>query len=676
MMTQRTRTLLFAALLVLYVLPALAQWTRCTNLPAVYVNTEKNRPVNSKDYYVYCTLVYVDEQDQVTTYDSVQIRGRGNSTWSLPKKPYKIKFNEKQKFLGKGYAKAKKWTLLANAGDKTMLRNAVTSAMGQFTSLKFNPAYKFVDLFLNGAYLGTYQISDQVDVRPHRVNVVEQDYPITAESNITGGYLLEADGFQDGNYFKTNLRQVPVRIHYPDADEIAARQQSYIKTCVNQFERILFSNTFDDPSTGYRSLTDSASLLDWYICTEVSANIDGFYSAYFYKEQDDPHIYWGPLWDYDIAYNNDYRTWNEQRLRTTAYSLMADVGYGQPLRLWVNRMWEDEWFRKQVSRRYEQLLSNGLVDHLNATIDSLVTLLDASQQLNYQKWGINTLVYHETVLYSSYDQYVSDLRQFIADHTAWLSQEFANRKPVEPTPPFQPENYYYRIVNANTKKAMEFAGGMACQVTNEREHPSADWYIRSTPSGHFQLLCRDGLQALSDPTLGQTTATTNVGTQLAAATPDEDDPRQQWDFIPQGTDGYYNLLNIHTQHIANLSGGGSADGTPILSYTNDDRNGSSGNRLWLVTATATQVPDVVTGITPTAPIYYALGYNPVSQTLHFGADDPSSLRFQATVTNAAGRLVGRFRASESFVMTALPRGVYIVAWDENGRQRSVKFTKR
>lgn len=663
------------AMLLLVGLPMHAQqWKRRTNLPAVYVNTFGNVGITSKDNYVLSTFRYVDEQDVVTVYDSTSIRGRGNSTWNLRKKPYKLKFNQKEKLLGKGYAKAKKWTLLANAGDKTLIRNAVTSAMGEFTTLKFNPAYKFVDLVLNNQLQGTYQISDQVEVRPHRVDIAEQDYPLTETSDITGGYLLEVDGFRDGNCFTTSRYSVPIRVHYPDDEEIAPSQNAYIRNYMRDFEAVLASSAFDDPQKGYRAWVDTTSLIDWYLCTEISANIDGFYSTYFYKDQQDSLLYWGPLWDYDIAYGNDNRMWSEQGLTTTAQSLMVDIGYGQT-KQWVNRMWQDDWFARQVNKRYNELLDRGLVDYLNATIDSLVNLLDASQRLNYQKWGINTRMYHETVLYSSYEQYISDLRQFITDHTEWLRTEFASRKPLEPTPDFVPTDYYYRITNANTGKAIDAADGLVVQQANEHERETADWQIRQASGGHFQLINRSSGMALNDPTPGTATATTNVGTQLDVAMADDTDERQLWDFLPQGTEGYYNLLNVYTQHVANLSGGSSADGTPILSYTNDSRNASSKNRLWYVIPTSTPLPEEITGIA-TVDVDYALAYNNVCQTLHFGAADTALLHFTATVTDVSGRVVGRFRASESFALWSQPRGVYVVTWNEGTSKRSVKFVKR
>ena len=75
-----------------------------------------------------------------------------------------MKFASKTELLGKEYTKAKKWTLLANHGDKTMIRNALTYDLGKFMGFTFCPAAVFVDLFLNGNYRGTYQISDQVEV--------------------------------------------------------------------------------------------------------------------------------------------------------------------------------------------------------------------------------------------------------------------------------------------------------------------------------------------------------------------------------------------------------------------------------------------------------------------------------------------------------------------------------
>ena len=657
----------FALLFFFTALAASAQtYVRKTNLPTVYVNTFNNVPITSKETYVYATMHYVDENDEITVYDSLQIRGRGNSTWGFAKKPYRIKFHDKERFLGPDRAKAKSWTLLANAADKSLIRNAVTSLMGEFTSLKFNPAAKFVDFVLNGTYLGNYQISDQMEVRKRRVHVVEQDLPLLDTSDISGGYLLEVDGFMDGNCFTTSTYSVPIRIVYPDDEDIVASQNQYIKKYIADFETVLNSSNYTDPDKGYRAWVDSMSLADWYICTELTANIDGFWSTYFYKDQADSLLYWGPLWDYDIAYNNDTRKPGTQT------RLMTDYGYGQT-KEWINRMWSDPWFAKLVNRRYTELLDAGLVDYLYNKIDSLTELLQRSQELNYQKWGISQRVYHELVLYSSYDQYITDLKAFISDHSEWLKTAFAQKKPAEPTPPFSPDQYYYRIINAKTAKGLDLQGTNVVQYSNTEGRLSQDWYIK--PVGEYvQIINRDVNLALNDPTTGNVGPTVNTGKQLDVVAPDETSSRQLWTLIPQGTAGYYNLLNNYTQHIANLQGGNANDYTSIISYTNDSRNSTSTNRLWYIVA-GDDLPGEVTGISDIEPEEYALAYNPQTFRLHFGSEIPDLLTFTASVFSLGGGKVGSFRASEDFDMSACPAGVYIVTWKTGGKTRSVKFRR-
>ena len=648
-------------------------YTRYTNLPTIYIETANKVNIVSKTTYVYATMWYIDENDEVTRYDSLQIRGRGNSTWDLQKKPYRIKFPKKEKFLGKGYAKAKSWTLLANAGDKTMMRNAVTSSMAQFMGMDFCPAYKFIDLNLNGTYLGTYQISDQVEVRSHRVDIIEQDYPLSESSDITGGYLLEVDGFKEKNYF-TTTNGVAIRIHYPDEEEIVASQNTYIRTFIRNFEGALFGRTFTDPIKGYRTWVDSTSLAHLVIGNEVAANIDAYWSTYFYKQQQDPLIYWGPLWDYDIAYDNDYR------IQGTVNKLMHDVGYGDA-RVWIKRMWEDPWFVRLIHRRYSELINNGLVSHMHSTIDSLANLINDSQELNYQKWGINKKMYHEIILYSSYDQYLTDLRNFITAHTKYLSRYFesklpeGDKNPTESTSQFKLEDYYYRISNKGASTLLDAVDNLICGWKYSASRISQEWEIKQV-GDYYHLTNRSNVLSLNDPTIGNVGATINVGTQLNTVEADTLDDRQLWSIIPQGSDGYYNLINKYTGHTANLNGGGSSNNTPIISYTTDDRNATSNNRLWLISkSNKLQLPEV-NSIQVVEPEEYALAYNPTTQELHFGAANSKKLNFTASLHDTSGRQLLSFRADEHCSVAHLPAGIYIIVWKCGGYTRSTKFAKR
>ena len=663
------------------------EYKRITNLPAIYIKTFDNAPINSKTNYIYCTMWYVDEEDNVTKYDSVSIRGRGNSTWGLAKKPYKIKFNNKEKFLGKGYAKAKKWTLLANAGDKSLIRNAITNEMGTWLGMKNCPANKFVDMTVNDVFLGNYQISDQVEVRPHRVNITEQDYPLTEESDITGGYLLEVDGFHDGNCFASS-KGVYIRIHYPDEDEIVAEQKNYIRNYINSFENALFSEDFTDPQKGYRVFVDSLSMANLYIVNEVAANIDGFYSTYFYKDQQDSLLYFGPIWDNDISYSNDYRK------TSTVSQLMVDDGYGDA-RKWFRQMWNDsKWFAKFINNRFEEAVENGLEEFLYQKIDSLTELLAQSQELNYNKWGIRNRMYHEINLYSTYDDYIYELKAFIHNHLSYLQTAFAERKPVEPTPPFKPDNFYYHIISAKSNNALDILdnndtpyseynlphqGALIVSWNENEERLSQNWKI--TPVGEYFFITNQLLDlALNDPTPGNPTATTEVGTQLNIAEPDSTDFRQLWIITPQGTQGYYNLTNAFTQHTANLSGGGNANGTGILSYTTDSRNASSVNRLWYIKKTDIELPEPpepsgIFAVNATVDSEYALVYNYDLKELRFAGENPDELNFTAYIYTADGNRIASFNAAKPYSIEALPSAVYVVSWMVNGRIKSAKVAR-
>jgi hypothetical protein len=648
-------------------------YNQLTDLPTVYINTFNKAAITSKTTYIYAKMVYVDG-DSVAQYDSLSIRGRGNSTWNLSKKPYRIKFLDKEKFLGKGYAKAKSWTLMANAADKSMIRNALTSEMGEYIGLTFNPAARFVDLVLNGKYLGTYQISDQIDVRPHRVDITEQPDTITEQSDYTGGYLLEVDGFMDGNYF-LSYQSVPVRIHYPDEDDIVLRQNTYISSYIHKFEAMLYGTDFKDAEKGYRPYIDSLSLARWYIATEVSANPDGFYSIYFYKEKDDPHLYWGPLWDYDIAYNNC------QRLGNITTSLMCENGFGVA-KTWVAQMWKDPWFGTLVNREYKKMLDNGLQAHLIDKIDSMATRLQRSQALNYKTWSISQRMYYdELVLFSTYDEYIAYLKDFIPNRLTYLQSAFANKlmtpDPV-PTPAFSlVDGYYYRITNAGTSNAVDVTGqSMAvganiCTWANLYDRTSQEWEIRRKGDFYQMINHLSGL-ALSDPYNAKGSSTNYAA--LCQTDSDATNKRQLWTIYPQGTAGYYNLINASTGRVANNLSGSAANGNLTVSYQSDvTRNTTSLNRLWYFTPTDVAIKNT-TGIATEQAIEYALSYSRAGQRLRFIGPDLTKLTFKATVYTTSGQTVGSFSGTDTFSLANLSHGTYIVSWYFAGRQHSTKFS--
>ena len=383
-------------------------------MPSVFIETENRRAITSKEQYQNCTLTFVDGSTTLH-YENTQIRGRGNSTWwNSDKKSYRIKFANKEPFLGEGFANAKSWTLLANHGDKTMIRNALTYDLGRFMGMKFCPAAKFVDLYLNGDYLGTYQISDQVQVHKKRIEISEED-----------GWLLEVvnENSKEEPLITTTRYRIMYTIKNPKDEHLSVAKRIAIGQWLSSFEEAVASDDFMDPQRGYRAYVDEEDLINWYVGAEITGNIDALYSIYMYKDGDDDKMHFGPLWDLDLGYDNSSE-------RSLLRQMEAYLGlWNRPYEIIIQRLWQDPWFAQACNDRLQQLIDDGLQQYLVTHIDSLRSAIWQTQTENFSKWRIDQEIYSwaKHTYYKNYDSYISDLKSFVNIHIPYLQQAFAQR---------------------------------------------------------------------------------------------------------------------------------------------------------------------------------------------------------------------------------------------------------
>lgn len=669
----------------LCVLPlSLKAQTAYTNLPTIYINTFGGVAVTSTENYVYAKLTRA-EGDSIANYDSLSIRGRGNSTWSLAKKPYRIKFNEKEKFLGKGYAKAKSWTLLANMSDKTLIRNAVAFELGNKLGLPFNSVAQPVDFVLNNSYQGSYELSDQMEAGKKRVEITEQE----DESNLTGGYFFEIDGFgtSEGStlagvplYFRTNKNLI-VSIKSPNDDYLTLNHCNYLRNYLNSFETALFSDDFKDPTAGYRAYVDSATLINWYIATEMTGNVDGFWSTYMYKQADDPKLYFGPLWDYDIAFNNC------NRVGDVTKALMMDKGFGTDLtKVWMKQMWADPWFAKAVNSRWKAAIAGGLTDHLLQFVDSMSTYVDASQKLNFKKWPIQVRAYNEIMLYSTYKEGVDYLKKFITEHAAYLTTAFEtaekNALAAQASTSFVPDDsYFYRILGKGSNKSLDVTDnsqnvGTGIMIWSPLPDDTYQLWEANVVGDYVQFVNRGSGLALYDPA-SLSGSTYFSGSQLQQVTPSITDARQLWKVVPVNTGDEYNFINKQTSLIMNNAGGSVVDGNKVVSYTSDAaKNLTSSNRLWYIQKDTPKDQIGGVGIATPSATEYSVFYNPELQIVRFAAEDASLLNVQAKIYTMEGTLRIQFNSSEQADVSTLSAGVYIIHWTEGSHVHTIKFVKR
>ena len=325
-------------------------------IPVVYINIDETQGtiqemIESPNHSVYCygtvSIVvpegfhYSDFPDTACesfTGLSMSIRGRGNSTWQKSmKKPYKIKLDQKADLFGLG--SNKHWALVANALDPTLIRDRITAWLGDEMGFEFTPRGVPVDLVMTGQeygtkYLGSYYLSENVRVDKNRLEIDELGPDDLDDEVITGGYLIQngtqVNSWSPDRFYTT--RGACWATDTPSFDTLDesmlgstddenyvipelgdsydnSKQQQYIQNHVQLIEDTLFQG-----GTAYRELMDIESAAKYLLINDFCLNADAYAtgSTYFYKVRDvdgkTGKIYWGPLWDFDYAWNNKNET--------------------------------------------------------------------------------------------------------------------------------------------------------------------------------------------------------------------------------------------------------------------------------------------------------------------------------------------------------------------------------
>lgn len=264
------------------------------------IQTENNAPIlgKEKEHYVNFTLT-VDSENPEWDYEGTgRIRGRGNSTWLwYDKKPYRMKLDKKASILG--LAEEKDWVLLANYRDPTHLMNTFVFTAGEKLGMPYTNHTRYVEVTLNGDYIGLYQLTEQVEQGETRVNVADE-----------GGILLSLDkddgpelAPNEGDNFWSEVYALPICVKHPE-DQTSA-QLNAIKEEFAQLEQAIKNNDYYTASVRM----DMQSFIDYMILQELVYNVevDAPRSVYMHKDKGGKWVI-GPLWDFDAGFDFDWGT--------------------------------------------------------------------------------------------------------------------------------------------------------------------------------------------------------------------------------------------------------------------------------------------------------------------------------------------------------------------------------
>ena len=264
----------------------------------LYITTNDGSDITSKDYYTDCHLM-LNARGQFTSYSAnAQIRGRGNSSFNwYPKKPYRIKLNQKHKVLGMG--KAKSWVLLANYRDITDMMNTFVFEMGRWMGLPYTNHTRYVELFLNGDYKGVYQLTEQIQQGTNRV-AVSDDRGILIALDADDGPSLSPSA---GDNFSSKVYKMPVCVKYPEDEWFTANTVDSVKAVFAELEQAIKDKDFPRVD----SMLDIPSFIKYLQIQEFIYNVElsAPRSIYMHKDGDGKWVM-GPLWDFDAGYDFDW----------------------------------------------------------------------------------------------------------------------------------------------------------------------------------------------------------------------------------------------------------------------------------------------------------------------------------------------------------------------------------
>ncbi|MEO8088478.1 MAG: CotH kinase family protein [Bacteroidota bacterium] len=377
-----------------------------------------------------------DSSNEFSGNIGIEIRGASSSGY--PQHPYGIETridsitNWNVPILG--MPEENDWVLISNYNDRSLVRNTLADRL--FADMgNYSVRSTLCEVIIDSVYQGIYVFGEKVKRDNNRVHIAKLTSADSTGDELTGGYILQQNYWNNGNSFQSNYSPIDhpgFDVHfvyeYPIADSILPVQKAYIASFVDSLEDALYSPNFADTVTGYRKFLDTKSFIDYFIVNELSRNVDGFKKSVFFNKNKDSlggKLKAGPVWDFDWAWKNISGCYIGNQIDGSGWAHHVNDCFTDNYSTgWYIRLLQDSTFNNELRCTYEDYRHTILdTSYLFGFIDSVGNVVQNAQARHFQRWhllGLSGPAPEVNECATTYNAELDTLKAWISTRLQWL----------------------------------------------------------------------------------------------------------------------------------------------------------------------------------------------------------------------------------------------------------------
>ena len=410
-----------------------------SNLPIIIINTQNSAEIPDEPK-ILGTMKIIQRPDGARNFltdsnteefldysGTIAIEIRGSSSQALPKKPYGFDTLEDDSIEDEnvellGMPKENDWILNSFAFDDSMMRDYISYTMARKMG-QYAVNLKYCEVILNGDYIGLYALSEKIKRDGDRVDIAKLSDDENSYPEVTGGYILQTDRPDDEDpeaWYNNGAGYIHEK---PNFNDITETQSDYIE---NVFRNLDAEATNSNITSGYPSIIDVPSFLDYMLVAEIASNVDAYALSTYYHKDRGGKLRAGPVWDYNLTFGNDLFDFfgvNYDRSFTNVWQF----NYSNTGAYFWGDLFADPTFKCYLSKRFNEVTQTGEalnLEYISSLIDSTTALISEALVRENERW--NTI--------DDFSEEIINMKSWIQERITWMQNnlgEFSNCNNVQ-----------------------------------------------------------------------------------------------------------------------------------------------------------------------------------------------------------------------------------------------------